>query len=94
MSDDEVAFFDALAANKSAVEVLGDEQLRVIAREVVKTLRANVTVDWTIKDSVRARLRVLVRQILRKYGYPPDLQSEAVRTVITQAEALAEGWAA
>ena len=76
------------------VEVLGDEQLRVIAREVVKTLRANVTVDWTIKDSVRARLRVLVRQILRRYGYPPDLQAEAVRTVITQAEALAEGWAA
>ena len=94
LSDDEIAFYDALSTNESAVEVLGDEQLRIIAREVVKTLRANVTVDWTIKDSVRARLRVLVRQILRKYGYPPDLQSAAVSTVIMQAEALAEGWAA
>jgi len=91
LTDDEIAFYDALATNESAVEVMGDAQLRVIAREVVKTLRANVTVDWTIKDSVRARLRVLVRRILTKYGYPPDLQAEAVKTVITQAEALAEG---
>jgi type I restriction enzyme R subunit len=94
LTDDEVAFYDALSLNHSAVQVMGDEQLRVIAREVVKTLRANVTVDWTLRETVRARLRVLVRRLLARYGYPPDLQAEAVKTVITQAEALAEGWAA
>ena len=92
LSDDEVAFYDALAVNESAVEVLGDDSLRLIAVELVRTLRASVTVDWTIKETVRARLRVEVKKVL-KYGYPPDLQDEAVKTVLQQAELLADAWA-
>jgi type I restriction enzyme, R subunit len=79
LSPEEVAFYDALADNQSAVKVLGNEQLKVIAHELLSSLRANVSVDWAHRDSARARLRVLVRRILRKYGYPPDLQEEAVR---------------
>ncbi len=93
LSDDEVAFYDALEANDSAVKVLGDDALRTIARELVATVRANVTIDWTVRDNVRAQLRVLVKRILRKYGYPPDLQEKATQTVLEQAEALSEGWA-
>ena len=89
----EVAFYDALAMNASAVEVLGNDQLKLIARELVTTVRGNVTIDWAVKDSVRARLRVLVRRILRKYGYPPDLQDTAIQTVIQQAEVLSARWA-
>ncbi len=89
LSQDELAFYDALAENESAVEVLGDEQLRVIATELVQTVRKNATIDWTVKESVKARLRVLVRRALRKYGYPPDLQESAVQTVLQQAELLA-----
>jgi type I restriction enzyme, R subunit len=93
LSDDEVAFYDALEANDSAVQVLGDEALRTIARELVTTVRANVTIDWTVRENVRAHLRVLVKRILRKYGYPPDKQEKATQTVLEQAEALSAAWA-
>ncbi len=94
LSDDELAFYDALETNDSAVKVLGDETLRTIARELVATVRKNVTIDWTIRDNVRAQLRVLVKRILRKYGYPPDKQEKATETVLEQAEVLSEMWSA
>ncbi|MDE0036453.1 MAG: DUF3387 domain-containing protein, partial [Gammaproteobacteria bacterium] len=93
LSDDELAFYDALETNDSAVQVLGDETLCVIARELVRTVRANVTIDWTLRENVRANLRRLVKRILRKYGYPPDKQERATSTVIEQAEVLSAGWA-
>jgi type I restriction enzyme R subunit len=92
LSEDELAFYDALETNDSAVNVLGDETLRAIARELVETVRGNVTIDWTIRENVRAQLRVLVKRILRKYGYPPDRQEKATRTVLEQAAALSEEW--
>ena len=94
LSDDKLAFYDALGANDSAVQVLGDETLRDIARELVETVRGNVTIDWTLRENVRGQLRVLVRRILRKHGYPPDKQEQATLTVLEQAEVLSEGWAA
>jgi type I restriction enzyme R subunit len=94
LSDDEVAFYDALETNDSAVKVLGDETLKTIARELVETVRRNVTIDWTIRENVRAQLRVYVKRILRKYGYPPDKQEKATQTVLEQAEVLSEAWAA
>jgi type I restriction enzyme R subunit len=94
LTDDEVAFYDALETNDSAVKVLGDEALRTIARELVATVRANVTIDWTIRENVQAHLRVLVKRILRKYGYPPDKQEKATQTVLQQAALLSENWAA
>ncbi|MBN1869529.1 MAG: type I restriction endonuclease subunit R [Candidatus Omnitrophica bacterium] len=94
LNEDELAFYDALETNDSAVKVLGDDTLRAIAQELVKTVRANVTIDWTIRESVRAQIRVLVKRILRKYGYPPDKQEKATRTVLEQAEVLSEEWAA
>ena len=94
LSEDELAFYDALETNDSAVQVLGDETLRDIARELVETVRRNVTIDWTLRENVRAHLRVLVRRILRKHGYPPDKQERATLTVLEQAEVLSEGWAA
>lgn len=94
LSDDELAFYDALETNDSAVKVLGDETLKNIARELVATVRKNVSIDWTIRDNVRAQLRVYVKRILRKYGYPPDKQEKATITVLEQAEVLSEGWAA
>ncbi|RIL05162.1 MAG: DEAD/DEAH box helicase, partial [Proteobacteria bacterium] len=94
LTDDEVAFYDALETNDSAVKVLGDDALRTIARELVAAVRANVTIDWTVRDNVRAQLRVIVKRILRKYGYPPDKQEKATLTVLEQAEVLSEGWAA
>jgi type I restriction enzyme R subunit len=94
LTDDEVAFYDALETNDSAVKVLGDDNLRIIARELVATVRANVTIDWTVRDNVRAHLRVLVKRILRKYGYPPDKQEKATQTVLEQAELLSGIWAA
>jgi type I restriction enzyme R subunit len=93
LSEDEIAFYDALETNDSAVKVLGDETLRTIARELVNTVRANVTIDWTLRENVRAQLRVLVKRILRKYGYPPDKQEKATQTVLEQAEVLSEEWA-
>ncbi len=93
LSDDELAFYDALETNDSAVQVLGDETLCVIARELVRTVRANVTIDWTLRENVRANLRRLVKRILRQHGYPPDKQESATRMVIEQAEVLSAGWA-
>ena len=85
--------YDALETNDSAVKVLGEPTLKDIARELVATVRANVTIDWTIRENVRAQLRVIVKRILRKYGYPPDKQEKATLTVLEQAEVLSEGWA-
>ena len=93
LSEDELAFYDALETNDSAVQVLGDEKLRTIAQELVQTVRNNVTIDWTLRENVRARLRVLVRRTLRNNGYPPDKQAKATETVLEQAELLSEGWA-
>ena len=92
LTEDEVAFYDALETNDSAVAVLGDATLKAIARELVATVRRNVTIDWTIRENVRAQLRVYVKRILRKYGYPPDKQEKATQTVLEQAEALSENW--
>lgn len=94
LSEDELAFYDALETNDSAVAVLGDEKLRFIARELVETVRKNVTIDWTIRENVRAQLRVYVKRILRKHGYPPDMQERATQTVLEQAEVLSGMWAA
>ena len=92
LSEEELAFYDALETNDSAVQVLGDETLRDIARELVETVRGNVTIDWTLRENIRANLRRLVKRILRKHGYPPDKQENATRTVLEQAEVLSEGW--
>ena len=92
LSDDEIAFYDALAENSSAVEVMGNDQLKLIAHELLESLKANISVDWAHRENARARLRVLVKRILRKYGYPPDLQDQAVQTVLQQAEALSSSW--
>jgi type I restriction enzyme R subunit len=94
LTDDEAAFYEALEVNDSAVAVLGDEILRTIARELVVAVKRNATIDWTLKESVQAKLRVIVRRILRKYGYPPDKQERATKTVLEQAELLANEWAA
>jgi type I restriction enzyme R subunit len=93
LSTDEVAFYDALEVNDSAVQVLGDETLKAIARELVEMVHKNVTIDWTVRETVRAKLRVMVRRILRKYGYPPDMQEKATQTVLEQAEMIAADWA-
>ncbi len=93
LSDDELAFYDALETNESAVNVLGEPTLRAIAQELVKTVRANVSIDWTLRENVRAQLRVLVKRILRRHGYPPDRQERATQLVLEQAAVLSEGWA-
>jgi type I restriction enzyme R subunit len=93
LTDEELAFYDALETNDSAVKVLGDETLRTIARELVRTVRSNVTIDWTIRENVRAQLRVRVKRILRAHGYPPDKQEKATQTVLEQAEVLSAEWA-
>ncbi len=92
LTDDELAFYDALAENQSAVEVMGDEELMVIARELLVVVRENATIDWAQREAVRAKLRVICKRILRKHGYPPDLQQSATETVLEQAELLCEGW--
>ena len=94
LSQEEISFYDALAQNESAVEVMGDDKLRVIAHELLNSLKTNASVDWQHREAARARMRVLVKRILRKYGYPPDLQDAAVQTVLQQAEALSARWAA
>jgi type I restriction enzyme R subunit len=94
MTDDEVAFYDALEVSDSAVKVLGDDTLKQIARELVEAVRRNVAIDWTLKESVKAKMRVLVKRILNKYGYPPDKQPKATQTVLEQAELLCKDWAA
>ncbi|MDN7815878.1 type I restriction endonuclease subunit R [Burkholderia vietnamiensis] len=93
LTDDEVRFYDALANNESAVRELSDETLKRIAHELTENLRQNITVDWSARESVRAKLRLMVKRILRKYKYPPDQQEGAVELVLQQAEALGEAWA-
>jgi type I restriction enzyme R subunit len=93
LNEDETAFYDALAANESPVQVLGNQELALIARELVAKVKQNVTIDWTIKETVRAKIRVLVRRILKQHGYPPDLQEQATQTVLEQAEVLCADWA-
>ena len=93
LNEDELAFYDALETNDSAVKVLGDDTLRTIAQELVETVRRNATIDWTVRESVRAGMRNAVRRVLRKYKYPPDKQEKAIETVIEQAELLSEEWA-
>src|SRR5262245_53318789 len=92
LTDDEVAFYDALEVNDSAVKVLGEPTLKMIAQELVKAVRNNLTIDWTVRENVRANLRVIIKRILRKHGYPPDKQEKATQTVLEQAEALSRLW--
>jgi type I restriction enzyme R subunit len=93
LTEEETAFYDALEVNDSAVAVLGDQTLRTIAQELVRTVRNNVTIDWTVRENVRAHLRILIKRILRRYGYPPDKQEKATQTVLEQAEVLCREWA-
>jgi type I restriction enzyme R subunit len=92
LNEDELAFYDALEVNDSAVKVLGEPTLIKIARELVDIVKKNVTIDWTVRENVRAQLRVIVKRILRKYGYPPDKQDKATQTVVKQAEAPSQEW--
>lgn len=94
LNDDEIAFYDALEANDSAVKVLGDETLKTIAHELLEAVRRNVTIDWTVRENARAHIRVIVKRILRRYGYPPDKQEKATRIVLEQAEALCKDFTA
>lgn len=93
LSEDEIAFYDALEVNDSAVKVLGDETLKAIARELVQAVRNNISIDWTLKESVQAKLRVMVKRVLRKHGYPPDKEKKATETVLEQATLLCKDWA-
>jgi type I restriction enzyme R subunit len=93
LTDDEVAFYDALETNDSAVKVLGEPTLKNIARELVSYVRKSVTIDWTLREAAQAQIRVIVRRILRKYGYPPDKQENAIKTVLEQAKLLCGDWA-
>ena len=92
LTDEEIAFYDALEVNDSAVKVLGDETLREIAQELARAVRNNVTIDWTLRENVRAKMRVMIKRILRRYGYPPDKQEKATQTVLEQAEVLCRDW--
>ncbi len=93
LEDDELAFYDALAQNESAIQAMGIDELKVIAAELVTKVRQSVSIDWTVRESARAKIRVMVRRILRKHGYPPDLQAEATKLVLEQAETLCADWA-
>ena len=93
LNENELAFYDALAANESAVIAMGNAELRVIATELVTKVRQSVTIDWSVRESARSRIRVEVKRILRKHGYPPDLEDEATKTVLAQAELLSAEWA-
>jgi hypothetical protein len=92
LAEEELAFYDALADNESAVEVMGDKHLAFIAHELIKMLRQTVSVDWTEKQCPRAKIRVMVKRILKKHGYPSDLQEKATETVLEQAERIAADW--
>ena len=92
LTDDEIAFYDALAANDSAVTAMGDDKLKLIAAELITQVKKSVTIDWNLREGARAKIRVMVRRILNKHGYPPDLQEEAVKTVLAQAELLCTEW--
>lgn len=93
LTEDEIAFYDALGVNDSAVKVLGDETLRIIAQELLRAVRNNVTIDWTVRENVRAQMRVMIKRILRRYGYPPDKQARATELVLEQAEVVCRDWA-
>jgi len=92
LSDDELAFYDALSENRSAVDIMGDQQLKVIAVKLVDTMRKSISIDWTLRENVKARLRTQIKRILKKFGYPPDLQQQAVKTVLEQAEYICRDW--
>jgi type I restriction enzyme, R subunit len=92
LTEDEKAFYDALAANESALTAMGDDKLKLIAAELITQVRKSVTIDWTLRESARAKIKVMVKRILNRYGYPPDLQDEAVKTVLAQAELLCADW--
>ncbi|MEA3365357.1 MAG: DUF3387 domain-containing protein, partial [Candidatus Hydrogenedentes bacterium] len=94
LTEDEVAFYDALEVNDSAVAILGDDTLRGIAQELVKAVRNSVTIDWTVRENVRAQMRVIIKRILRKYGYPPDKQARATELVLEQAEVICRDYTA
>ena len=92
LTDDELAFYDALSENKSAVDIMGDEKLKVIAVKLLDTMRKSISIDWTLRENVKARLRTQIKRILKKFGYPPDLQQQAVKTVLEQAEYICRDW--
>ena len=92
LTDDEVAFYNALAANDSAAAAMGDDKLKLIAAELITQVKKSVSIDWTLRESSRARIRVMVKRILNNYGYPPDLHDDAVKTVLTQAELPCAAW--
>ena len=92
MAGDLERILDALEVNDSAVKVLGDETLRIIAQELVRTVRGNLKIDWTVRENVRAEMRVMIKRILRRYGYPPDKQARATNLVLEQAEVLCQEW--
>ena len=92
LSPQEEAFYDALADNESAVRAMGDPALRIVAQELATAMRRNTSVDWTIRDSARARIRVVVKKILKAHGFPPDLLDSAVKLVLEQAETLCRDW--
>ena len=94
LNEDEIVFYDALAANESAVKAIDNDELKVIATELVTQVRKSVSIDWTVRESARARIKVMVKRILKKHGYPPDLPEEAATTVPAQAELLPAMWAA
>ena len=93
LDEDEICFYDALAMNESAVQAMGNDELKVIAAELVTRVRQSVVIDWTVREHARAKIRVMVRRILKKHGYPPDLQDEATKLVLEQAEVLCADWA-
>ena len=92
LTDDEIAFYDALAVNDSAVIAMGDDKLKLIAAELVAQVKKSLTIDWNLRESARARIKVMVKRILNKHGYPPDLQAEAVKTVLAQAALFCAEW--
>ncbi len=92
LTDDEIAFYDALAINDSAVQAMGNVKLKVIATEWISQVKKSVTIHWSLREGARARIHVMVKRILSKYGYPPDLQETAVQTVLAQAELLCDQW--
>lgn len=92
LTNDDVAFYDAIEVNDSAVAVLGDETLRLIAQELVKAARSSITIDWTVRENVQAQMRVNINRILRKYGYPPNKRAHATELVLEQAEVLCRDW--
>jgi len=92
LGEDEIAFYDALEVNDSAMKVLGDDTLRLIAQELVKAVKSSLTIDWTVREKVRAQMRVIIKRILPKYGYPPDKQAHATELVLEQAEVLCKDW--